>query len=134
MIEFSDIPTQPLFLPQSTWHPTWHPAIFADLPSIFCLITHLNGVSGSRRLRIKSFYFSDLILFRLPNFAKEARGRAFTCNPCASSNQANREAFQFDKIGRKGLPSRDFGSSGRIGLLPGNLCRYPADMTAIYFS
>jgi hypothetical protein len=37
MIEFSDILTQPLFLPQSTRHPV----IFADLPSSFCPITHL---------------------------------------------------------------------------------------------
>jgi hypothetical protein len=38
MIEFSDIPTQPLLLPQSTRHPV----IIADLPSGFCLITHLD--------------------------------------------------------------------------------------------
>jgi hypothetical protein len=38
MIEFSDIPTQPLFLPQSTRHSV----IFAELPSGFCLITHFD--------------------------------------------------------------------------------------------
>jgi hypothetical protein len=38
MIEFSDIPTQPLFLPQSTRNSV----IFADLLSGFCLVTHFD--------------------------------------------------------------------------------------------
>jgi hypothetical protein len=63
MIEFSDIPTQPLFLPQSTRHSV----IFADLPSGFCLITHPDRVSRSRKIGNKSLYFSDLVLFYCRN-------------------------------------------------------------------
>jgi hypothetical protein len=38
MIEFSDIQTQPLFLPQSTRHPV----ILADRQGGYCPITHLD--------------------------------------------------------------------------------------------